>query len=45
VIDNVDTHSFGITIEREDGEALYDALLDEIDRSVYQQRKERSRIR
>lgn len=44
VIDNVDSHSFGITIEREDGDVLYQQLLDEIDREVFQHRRERNRI-
>lgn len=43
VIDNVDSHSFGITIEREDGDVLYQQLLDEIDREVFQHRRERNR--
>ena len=43
VIDNVDAHSFGITIEREDGDVLYHQLLDEIDREVFQFRRERNR--
>lgn len=43
VIDNVDPHSFGITIEREDGDVLYQQLLDEIDREVFQYRRERNR--
>lgn len=45
VIDNVDSQSFGITIEREDADALYDQLLDEIDREVFQHRRERNRLR
>ncbi len=45
VIDNVDSHSFGITIERDDAEGFYEALLDEIDREVYAYRRERDGIR
>jgi hypothetical protein len=45
VIDNVDSNSFGITIEREDAEALYQDLLDEIGREVYEFRRERNQIR
>lgn len=44
VVDNVDPNSFGITIEREDPAALYEQLLDEIDREVYQYRQLRTRV-
>lgn len=44
VIDNVNTTSFGITIEREDGEQFYKQLLEEIDREVYRNRRERNRV-
>ena len=44
VVDNVDPSSFGITIEREDPAALYEQLLDEIDREVYQYRQLRTRV-
>lgn len=45
VIDNVNSTSFGITIEREDAEAFYNNLLEEIDREVYIYRREKDRIR
>ena len=45
VIDNVDSHSFGITIEGDGAERFYQDLLDEIDREVYYPRRERERIR
>lgn len=35
LIDNINTNSFGITIERDDAEAFYVRLLDKIDREVY----------
>ncbi|MEX2232590.1 MAG: hypothetical protein WD824_10545 [Cyclobacteriaceae bacterium] len=41
VIDNVNSTSFGITIERDDPETFYNNLLEEIDREVYVYRKER----
>ncbi|MGC1242947.1 MAG: hypothetical protein WA874_15260 [Chryseosolibacter sp.] len=44
VIDNMNSTSFGITIERDDPESFFQSLLDEIDREVYQYRKERDRI-
>ena len=44
VIDNVNSTSFGITIERDDPEAFYESLLDEIDREVYAYRAERQRM-
>lgn len=44
VIDNVDFNSFGITIEREDPSLLYEQLLDEIDREVYQYRQPRTHV-
>ena len=43
VIDNVNTHSFGITIEGDNAEAFYNELLSEIDREVYQHRAARAR--
>ena len=36
LIDNINTNSFGITIERDDADAFYVKLLDQIDREVYQ---------
>jgi hypothetical protein len=44
VIDNVNSTSFGITVERDNPEAFYQNLLEEIDREVYQYRRERERI-
>lgn len=44
VIDNVDAHSFGITIEGDNAEAFYESLLDELDREVFQYRGDRERI-
>jgi hypothetical protein len=44
VIDNVNSTSFGITIERDDPESFYNSLMEEIDREVYIYRKERGRI-
>jgi hypothetical protein len=44
VIDNVNSTSFGITIERDDPDAFYEGLLDEIDREVYAYRQEREHI-
>lgn len=44
VVDNVNANSFGITIEREDPEILYDQLLEEIDREVFQYRQQRTRV-
>lgn len=44
VIDNVDPHSFGITIERDNPDALYNAILDELDQEVFRHRRERERI-
>jgi len=41
VIDNVNSTSFGITIERDDPESFYNNLLEEIDREVYVYRRER----
>jgi hypothetical protein len=35
LIDNINTNSFGITIERDDAESFYLKLLDTIDREVY----------
>jgi hypothetical protein len=34
VIDNVDANSFGITVERDDPDTLYEQLLAEIEREV-----------
>ena len=42
VVDNVNSNSFGITIERDNPEELYQTLLEEIDREVYQYRQERN---
>lgn len=44
VIDNVNTNSFGITIERDDPDTFYNNLMEEIDRDVYAYRRERERI-
>lgn len=44
VIDNVNSTGFGITVERDNPEAFYQNLLDEIDREVYQYRRERERL-
>ena len=44
VVDNVNSTSFGITIEREDAEHFYNQLLEEIDRDVYRYRQEKNRI-
>jgi hypothetical protein len=41
VIDNVNSHSFGITIERDNPEVFFNNLLEEIDREVYRYRRER----
>jgi hypothetical protein len=43
VIDNVNSTSFGITIERDDAESFYNDLLEEIDREVYMYRQEKNR--
>lgn len=43
VIDNMNSNSFGITIERDDPETFFQSLLDEIDREVYIYRKDRER--
>jgi hypothetical protein len=40
VIDNIDDHSVGITIERDDNGSLYRNVMDEIDREVYSMRTE-----
>jgi len=45
VIDNVNSTSFGITIERDDPESFYSDLLEEIDREVYTYRRDRDRVR
>jgi hypothetical protein len=39
VIDNIDEHSVGITIERDDAEFLYMNLLEIIEREVYSLRQ------
>jgi hypothetical protein len=44
VIDNIDPTSFGITIEREDPDTLYNAVLHEIDREVFVNRLQQDRI-
>ncbi len=44
VIDNVNSTSFGITIERDDPEVLYDQLLEEIDREVFTHRRQRTGV-
>lgn len=44
VVDNINSTSFGITIEREDADTFYQNLLDEIDREVHTYRQERDRI-
>jgi hypothetical protein len=40
IIDNIDDHSVGITVERDDGGALYRSIMYEIDRQVYSLRTE-----
>ena len=40
VIDNIDDHSVGITIERDDSGEFYRSLMEEIDREVYSLRSE-----
>ena len=42
VIDNVDSNSFGITIEGDDPDALYDRLVAEIEREVFNYRQQRT---
>ncbi|HEX8038219.1 MAG TPA: hypothetical protein VF490_03690 [Chryseosolibacter sp.] len=42
VIDNVNSNSFGITIERDEPDALYDQLMEEIDREVFSYRGQRT---
>jgi hypothetical protein len=44
VIDNVNSTSFGITIERDDPGSFYENLMDEIDREVYAHRQKKERI-
>ncbi len=44
VIDNVDSQSIGITIERSNPEAFLRDLLDQIEREVFQYRRERDGI-
>ena len=43
VVDNVNSTSFGITIERENPDTFYENLMEEIDREVYSYRRERDR--
>jgi hypothetical protein len=40
VIDNIDDHSVGVTIERDDSGAFYRQIMDEIDKEVYSLRTE-----
>jgi hypothetical protein len=40
VIDNIDDHSVGITIERDDSGGFYRELMEEIDREIYSMRTE-----
>lgn len=40
VIDNIDDHSVGITIERDDSGAFYRQIMNEIDKEVYSLRTE-----
>jgi hypothetical protein len=40
VIDNIDNHSVGITIEHDDGERLYREIMEIIDRDIYSLRSE-----
>jgi hypothetical protein len=40
LIDNIDDHSVGITIERDDNGAFYRNIMEEIDREVYSMRTE-----
>lgn len=44
VIDNVDPHSFGITIEGDNADAFYASLLEELDREVFRFRHERESV-
>lgn len=44
VIDNINPTGFSITIERDEPEGFYDALLEEIDREVYRHRQEKNRV-
>lgn len=44
VIDNVDPHSFGITIESDKAQQLYKSLLEEIERDVFRHRREQNSI-
>lgn len=43
VIDNVNSTSFGITIERDNPETFFNNLMEEIDREVYLYRREKDR--
>ena len=40
IIDNIDDHSVGITIEHQDAPAFYREVMSEIDRQVYSLRTE-----
>jgi hypothetical protein len=40
IIDNIDDHSVGITIERDDAGMFYRNVMSEIDRQVYSLRTE-----
>ena len=40
IIDNIDDHSVGITIERDDSGEFYRGVMEEIDRQVYSLRQE-----
>lgn len=35
IIDNIDDHSIGITIEKDDGGVLYQRIMEVIERDVY----------
>ena len=40
IIDNMDDHSIGITIEKDDDGLLYRSIMDTIDREVYSSRSQ-----
>lgn len=44
VIDNVNSNSFGITIERDEPDVLYDQLMEEIGREVFSYRGQRTGV-
>lgn len=44
VVDNVNSNSFGITIERDEPRALYDQLMEEIGREVFSYRGQRTGV-